>query len=123
MTQLIINGQTLPNVSRDRYRCYEEVLGVNLEMASGRMVTELRGKVYRIEWSYDYLPSAAKDAILTALRGGNVTVTFLPDVGTEVKTSTFLCTSITEPTLAFIRGGVAYWHNLGFSLREVRSHD
>ena len=48
---------------------------------------------------------------------------YLPDEGDEAVTGIFLTESITQPTYAFSRGGVPYWHNFGFTLREVKPHD
>ena len=39
------------------------------------------------------------------------------------KNGTFLVDSITQPTFAFSKGGVGLWHNVGFTLREVKPHD
>lgn len=123
MTQLIINGLTLPQTSRDKYSCYEDDLGVQKEMGSGRMVTELRGKVQIIQWSYDYLGDELCRPLLAILRSGtSFPVSYLPDNSNELLTSTFLKTSLTPPTFAFSRSGRAYWHKIAFTLREVRPH-
>ncbi len=123
MTQLIIDGLVLPVTSRDKYSCYEEDLVSRQEMASGRMVTELRGKVQMITWSYDYLGDALCRPLLNVLRsGGSFEVSYLPDTGDEMVTSRFIKTSLTNPTFAFGRGGKAYWHNIAFTLREVTPH-
>lgn len=121
--QLIINGLVLPVTSRDKYSCYEEDLGSQLEMVSGRMVTELRGKVQRITWSYDYLPDEIVRPLLATLRsGGSFPVQYLPDTADQLGSGQFLKTALTNPTFAFGRGGKAYWHNIAFSLREVSPH-
>lgn len=123
MTQLIINGLVLPQTSRDKYSCYEEDLGTELEMISGRMVLELRGKVQRIIWSYDYLGDELCRPLLATLRSGrSFPVSYLPDDGDALLSSTFLKTSLTNPTYAFSRGGKAFWHNIAFELREVYPH-
>ena len=124
MTQLIVNGLVLPQTSNDKYSCWEEQLAVSVTMASGRQVTELRGKVYRIQWSYDYLGAILTNAILSALRSGQpLMVDFLPDNGTELLTSSFWVSEIQNPTFAFAHNGDPLWHNIGFSLREVNPHD
>lgn len=123
MTQLIIGGLVLPQTSRDRYSCYEEDLGSQLDMISGRRVTELRGKVQIISWSYDYLGDDLCRPLLTILRsGGSFPVSYLPDTSNELQEGTFLKTSLTNPTFAFSRGGKPFWHNIAFTLREVSPH-
>lgn len=123
MTQLIINGLTLPQVSRDRYSCYEDDLAVQQEMASGRMISELRGKIQIIQWSYDYLRDELCRPLLATLRSGtSFSVSYLPDNSDALQTSVFIKTALTPPTFAFGRDGKAYWHNIAFTLREVRPH-
>lgn len=121
--QLIINGVLLPTTTRDRYRCYPDDLKEQSEMISGRMTEEVRGTVQKIEYSYDYMEDAQYREVLGALRSrGAKTVAYLPDDGDELVTSAFLVESITPPTLAFFWDGTAKWHNLAFTLREVRPH-
>ena len=49
MTQLVINGITLPESSGGKYKCYEGTLSDQIDMISGRRVTEVRGHVWCIE--------------------------------------------------------------------------
>ena len=124
ITQLILNNTVyLPYTSRDRYKCYPSELGRSVQMISGRMVTELVGHVQVIEYSYDYMGNDLMRSVLGILRSGtSFPVAYLPDEGDELVSGIFLCTSITQPTFAFSRAGVGYWHNFGFTLREVRPH-
>lgn len=125
MTQLIINSITLPETSGGKYQSYEAPLTQQIEMASGRLVQELRGTVQMISYSYDYMPDTTDFRnLLAALRGGSsLTVQYLPDNGNSLITSTFLCTNIKNPVFAFSRYGLPYWHDFSFTLREVRPHD
>ena len=124
MTQLVINGIILPQTSHDKYSCYPETLGTLVEMINGRIVNEIRGHVWRISWSYDYMGDVLMRPLLAALRGGgSVDVSFLPDNGTDLLTGKFMVTSMENPTFAFSKGGKAYWHNIKFTLREVEPHD
>lgn len=124
MKQLIINGILLPETSRDKYQCYPGELSVNVEMISGRMVREVRGHVQYIVWSYDYMGNELWRQLAQVLRSNaSFTVAYLPDDGDELVSGEFLVESITQPTFAFSRGGVGLWHNVGFTLREVRPHD
>ena len=124
MTQLIINGILLPETSRDKYQCYPGELSVNVEMISGRTVREVRGHVQYIVWSYDYMGNELWRQLAQVLRSNtSITVAYLPDDKDELVSGEFLVESITQPTFAFSRGGVGLWHNVGFTLREVRPHD
>lgn len=124
MTQLIINSTiALPYASGDKYAAWEEPLSVQLDMISGRRVVEQRGLVWRIRYQYDYMGNALMRQLLGALRGGGIlNVQFLPDTGDTLLTSIFLRESLTEPTFAFGRDGVGYWHGIEFELREVSPH-
>ena len=121
--QLIINGVTFPTSTRDRYQAYEEDLRVSVPMISGREVDEVRGTVWRIGYTYDYMGDAKMREVLAVLQSRSTkTVSFLPDNGTELVTSVFKVESLTPPTLAFYRDGTPKWHNLSFTLREVKPH-
>jgi len=123
MTQLILDDVYLPQTSWDRYRCYPAELAENLPMISGRMVREVRGVVQMISYSYDYLGNDLWRQLAAILRSGrSFPVTYLPDDGDEMRTGTFLVENITNPTFAFSRGGVGLWHNIAFTLREVKPH-
>lgn len=124
MTQLVINGIVLPETSGGKYKCYEGTLSDQIEMISGRVVTEVRGHVQYIEYSYDYMGNELVRKLLSALRAGTaLTVKYLPDSGDDMKTSTFICEDLTPPVFAFSRSGKPYWHDISFTLREVRPHD
>lgn len=123
MTQIILDGVYLPKTSRDRYRCYEDLLSVRLEMVSGRMIQETRGKVWKVSYSYDYLGDELCRQVLAVLRSGkSFPASVLPDNSDSMIASTFLVESLTPPTFAFSSEGRACWHNLSFSMREVKPH-
>lgn len=124
MTQLIINGIVLPETKGNKYRCYPSQLTRQLDMISGRRVSELRGNVQIIEYSFDYLGDDLCRQLLAALRSGQpLDVSYLPDSGNEMQSGTFLVQTLTPPTFAFSRYGVGFWHNIAFTLREVNPHD
>ena len=127
MTQLIIDGIAMPEVSKNKYKAEEVPLSQTVEMISGRMVIEERGKVWMSTSAYNYLydpEGVLLPALLNKLRGSVPFVaTFLPDNGTEMLTGTFVVTSITSPSMSFSAGGVPYWTGLSFVLREEEPHD
>ena len=124
MTQLIINNSIyLPETSRDRYRCYPSQLGTQLDMISGRRVLEVRGWVQMIVYEYDYMGNDLMRQPNAVLRSGqSFPVAYLPDSGDSLVVSTFLTQDFPQPTFAFSRSGVPYWHNVSFTLREVKPH-
>ena len=124
ITQLIVNGIYLPQTAADKYKAYPAELGTQVDMISGRRVTEIRGHVTMIEYAYDYLTPALWAQLAAVLRsGGSFPVSYLPDDDSAMVTSTFLVESLTPPMFAFSRRGEAYWHNISFRLREVSPHD
>lgn len=124
MTQLILNNSIyLPETSQDKYRCYPSSLSTRLEMISGRMVEEVRGWVQMIEYEYDYMGNDLMRQVLSVLRSGtSFPVAYLPDGGDSLIVSTFLTEDFPTPTFAFSKAGKPYWHNVQFTLREVRPH-
>ena len=125
MNQLILNGSiVLPEVGRDRYKCYPADLSRQIEMISGRMVEEVRGQVQMIEYAYDYMGNDLMRRVLAVLRSRtSFPVAYLPDDGDSLVNGIFLCTSLTQPTMAFSIRDVPYWHNFAFTLREVKPHN
>lgn len=124
MNQIILpGGIVLPQTSRDKYRCYEGNLSVRLEMISGRMVEEIRGRVYYAEYAYDYMGNDLMRRVLAVLRaGGAFEAAVLPDHQDTMISSQFICTELSQPTFAFSKRGQPYWHNFSFKMREVRPH-
>ena len=124
MTQLVINGITLPESSGGKYKCYEGTLSDQIDMISGRRVTESRGHVEIITYSYDYMGNDLMRQVLTVLRSGTAfTAQYLPDDSDKLKSSEFVVESMENPTFAFSRSGKPFWHNISFTLREVSPHD
>lgn len=125
MIQLILNGQVeLPETSRDKYKCYPATLSQQVDMISGRRVLEERGHVQMIEYAYDYMGNDLMRQVLAVLRSGqSFPVAYLPDEGNALVSGVFLTESITQPSMAFSKSGIPYWHNFGFTLREVKPHD
>ena len=123
MTQIILNGTHMPQISGDKYACYEELLGEYITMISCRMVLEIRGKVWKARAYYDWLPNDVYTAALVTLRSGRpFPAAVLPDNSSEMIASTFMVESLTPATFAFDDNGEAVWRGLGFLLREVRPH-
>lgn len=124
MIQLILDDIVLPETSKDKYACYPVELSQEIDMISGRRVREIRGNVLFAKYSYDFMGLELTKKVLEKLRSGApIPAAVLPDNSTELITSIFWVESFTPPTFAFSKSGVPYWHNLAFTLREVKPHD
>ena len=120
---LIIDEILVPEPDFDGGRGYEDILREQIPMISGRLVEEVRGKVWRIDYTSERMSDSETRRLLAALRAkGSKTVAFLPDNGDELIPSTFLVESLTPPVLAFFDGTEPVWKGLAFSLREVKPH-
>lgn len=123
MTQLIINGTTYPETSRDRYKIWTEDLGEKLRMAAGNLVFEKRGKVLHISYEYDYFKPELLAQCLTDLRSGNeLAVDYLLEDDT-MASGFFRPVSFPMPTFAFSSDGKGYWHGIAFELEGVETVD
>ena len=120
---LIIDGIQVPEPDFDGYHAYEDTLREQVPMISGRMTEEVRGKVWRIDYSSARMSDSVTRQLLSALRSsGSKAIGFLPDNGDALLSSTFLVESLTPPVLSFFDGTEPVWTGLSFSLREVRPH-
>lgn len=123
MTQLIVGGVALPQTSNDKYSCYPDELKTQIDMISGRRVQEIRGTVQKISYSYDTLETSVWRSLAAVLRSGtSFSVQYLPDDSDSMVSSSFLVESFTPPTFGFARDGRGVWHDIAFTLREVRPH-
>ena len=124
MTQLILNGIYLPEQNKNRYSAHPAELRVQLTMIAGNVVSEVRGNVWQVSYSADYLSPSLWRQIAPILRSSQpITVTFLPDNADELVTDSMIVTAITNPTYAFSVRGAPAWHNVAFTLRSVRPYD
>ena len=114
----------VPYTSLDKYQCYPVEIGSSEEMISGLVVTESRGHVQVISYSYDCMGNDNWRRLASFLRSGEpFAVRYLSDDTDTIIQSNFICTSLTPPKFAFELDGVPYWHDVAFTLREVRPHD
>lgn len=120
---LIVDEIAVPEPDFDGYHAYEDTLLDQVPMISGRMVEEVRGTVWRIDYTSGRMSDSVTRQLLAVLRArGSKTWAFLPDNGDELLSSTFLVESLTPPVLSFFDGSEPVWTGLSFSLREVRPH-
>lgn len=125
---MILGSVTLPEQDNDQYAAWEDVLTTSVEMISGRVVQEVRGrgdryKVWRARIAFDYLEDEVFQAVYPMLKSGKAFSAFvLPPNGTELVGGSFLVESLTDPSFAFDDGGEAVWRGLAFQIREVSPH-
>lgn len=130
MTQLILDvagmGVALPESIKGGYTAFEEDLTVEVEMISGRLVKELRGKIWRVNYQYGFFNDADRARVVSACRSGRnspIICTFLQPETENTITSTFFVTAFTEPKFMWSADGKPMWADFSVSLREVRPHD
>lgn len=124
MVQLIIDGNYMPEIDKNRYICAPKLLTEQLQMISGRIVQEVRGTVQTISAQYNYIDTTLLRGVMAVLRSGKpFPVTYLPDDSDTMKVGEFIVESMTNPTFSFSAGGAPYWAGLAFTLREVSPHD
>jgi hypothetical protein len=121
MVQLIINGVTYPEVTRDRYKVYDTPRGESLEMADGTLVTELSGYTRFIEYSNDYFkPELMRRCMIDLQFGNPLTVAYIAPESDEMVSGIFKCVTAPAPVFAFGRDERAYWHGISFKLQSAR---
>ena len=130
MTQLILDSGgysiRLPESIKKGYTAYEEDLSEDVTMISGRVVRELRGVVWRIEYQYGYFSEEEKNRVIAACRKGRqqpITCAFLPPDSDAMLVSTFLVTSFQSPRFMWSTDGKPLWADFSIQLREVNPHD
>lgn len=131
MTQLILgsdeNTLTMPEARKGNYICENVMLGTDIEMASGRVVREYRGRYYRLTYQYTYLRTATKEILIPLCEAGQeepMQATFLDPTDNELKSGIFLVTEFKAPEFIWGRSDTdAIWGNYKIVLREVDPHD
>ena len=131
MTQLVLGEDvyalTLPEARQGNYTCENVMLSTDIEMASGRMVREYRGRVYRITYQYTYLKTAHKERLIQLCEQGQtepINVMFLVPGDDTLREGSFLVTEFQAPQFIWGRpSGEALWGNYKVVLREVEPHD
>lgn len=131
MTQLILDMDnsniSLPESRDGGYIINEEPLTEDVEMISGRIVKEVRGLVWVIEYSLDFFDGDDMDmetVIRTCKRGltHSFECAFLAPETNTLSVSTFFVSEFERPQFFWSVNGEPIWRGLKFSLREVRAH-
>lgn len=134
ITQLILDMDgpaplILPESRKGGYTAELAPLSVDVEMATGRLVKELRGEVWKIEYQYGYFTPEMKDRVIQVCRKGRrepITCEFLPpESAGERLVSRFWVMEFKRPKFFWSRPGgdglpVPLWGDLSLTLREVK---
>lgn len=126
MRQLVFDGIEMPESIKSGYAAWKDILEVQVEMISGRLVKEVRGSVWRIRYQYGFFNDADKSAVLASAEKGRrtpITCVFLPPDSNEYLSGEFFVTSIQYPTFMWSRDGSPLWADFAVELREVKPHD
>lgn len=137
MTPLILDiagyNIQLPESRKGGYYPHFDPLSVDVEMITGRIVRELRGNVWWVDYKYGYFDDEAKDKVIAACEKGKrepIECTFLTQRGNEMLTRRFWVMDFQYPKFYWgkvVRGGraaaVPLWGDFSVSLREVKPGD
>lgn len=121
-----VSGSPPYGIESGNYTAYEQELGVNDRMISGRYVEELRGRIWVVEVSYNSIDDETLTELQTALHSTRKhELFFLPSTGgTEVKSGYFALTTLPQPSLSsFITGSTPLWSGFTLHFEEIDSHD
>lgn len=123
---LSIDGVPIEDVEENGYTAYEQELGTFERMISGRMVKEIRSKVWVVEVSYEDISTETMLSLQTAMRlRKEHQLTFLPSDGrTELITSLFHLTVLPSPTLrSWLPNTTPAWSSFTLHFEEINGHD
>lgn len=129
MTQLILDSTgyniVLPESIKKGYTAYEEDLSEDITMISGRMVREIRGTVWRVEYQYGFFAEEEKNRVIAACRKGRqqpISCAFLPPDSDTMIVSTFFVTDFKPPSFMWSVDRKPLWADFSVILREVNPH-
>lgn len=131
MTQLIIDGVVLPESKGGTYTAQKQPLYTEVQMASGRLVRELRGSAWVITYQYGFFNDQMKNSVIAACEKGintPIRCGFLQQESAgELTYSDFFVTSFSRPKFMWSRQAkgntVPLWGDFVLELREVRPSD
>ena len=115
MAMITINGVELPGLST--YKVDTEPIGSFERNANGRMVGDLVAIKTKLNCTWNVLEDRYVDILRSAAMPFYVSVTYL-DIDGAYSTKD-MYTSPMSASLAFVRGGVAWWQSVTVNLIEV----
>lgn len=122
---LNIDGVIVDGIEEGSYTAYEQELGTFERMISGRMIEELRAKVWIVEVSYGDIDCETMQILQSALSANRThKLTFLPSTGgSKLVSGTFHLTTLPQPTLSrWLPGTTPMWSGFTLHFEEVSGH-
>ena len=134
MVQLILDTEgyniSLPESRKGGYTAALQPLSVDVEMTTGRMVRELRGSVWVVNYQYGYFDDQTKNRVIAACQKGQnqpIRCGFLPQDSVGGLTySLFFVTNFNYPRFMWSRAGeqaIPLWADFYLTLRQVQPDD
>lgn len=137
MTTLILDTDgldiQLPESRKGGYTAVLAPLSVDVEMITGRLVRELRGNVWEINYQYGYFDEEMKTLVIAACEKGRrepITCGFLPPKSNDFLYSRFWVMDLQYPKFMWSTHLLGdgelprpLWGDFAVSLREVRPSD
>lgn len=123
---LVIDGIEIDGITENDYTAYEEELGVSDRMISGRLVEELRAKIWVVQVNYSSIDADTMLELQTALHSTRKHLLFfLPSTGGEaLQTGYFHLTAQPQPTLSrWYDGNTPEWSGFTLRFEEIDGHD
>lgn len=123
---LIIDGVVVDGIEEGGYTAYQQEIGTAERMISGRLVEEIRGKVWVVEVSYSDIDITTMNVLQTVMGATRAhQLQFLPSTGgTELVTSTFHLSTLPQPTLSrWLPSAEPMWSGYTLHFEEIRAHD
>lgn len=123
---LIIDNIPVDGIEEGGYTAYEQELGVSERMISGRLVEEIRGKVWVVEVSYNDIDVDTMGRLQAAMGGMREhRLQFLPPAGgVGMASGQFAMTMLPQPTLSrWLPGTLPQWAGYTMRFEEVTPHD
>ena len=127
MTQLILDGFILPESKKGGYKCYKETMSQDVTMITGRMVREVKGSVWVVEYQYGFFNDADRARLMEICERGlrqPISCSFLPQDSNKTLTSSeFFVTAFNRPKFMWSRDDKPLWADFSVTLREVAPND
>lgn len=121
---LSIDGIEIEDLEEGDYSAYEQELGVQERMLSGRLVEELRATIWVVKLRFSAIDAGTMAKLNAAFKSSrDHTLFFLPSTGgTELATGTFHLMEPPSPALRSWTGEAPMWEEYELTFEEVDGH-
>lgn len=121
---LSIDGVEVEDLEEGDYSAYEQELGVQERMISGRLIEELRATIWVVKVKYAAIDAETMAALNRKFRASrDHALFFLPSTGgTELASGTFHLMEPPAPALRSWTGDIPMWEDYELTFEEVTGH-